>query len=389
LTIRYQETQSVRHWIIGCVSLWVAFGSGCWKTPPPGPIDDLPLAAALLIDPARVPEPQNDASSDDSLRELDLSHILISYQGSDNPHKRPWTRAQARVRAEALTKIARAKGMDFALLATMYSDDAQSREQGGELAVFIPGQLHPDVERAGFALKNGQISDPVETNRGFHILQRHEPTEAQAFDLLISYDGAQYSSPRQSRTREAAKKLAQEILGRFEAGANFAKECLRYSDHSAGGRAGFKPIFRKGTQNPEFERHLWALPLYGLSPIIETPTGFHIIKRFPVERIQVRQIVIHYQNSTSDRLPTAHSREQALDLIRELYQKATAPNADFAALASEHSEGGEKSRGGLLETAGRGQRDSEFDDVAFNLAVLEVSRPVEIGSAFALIKRTR
>jgi Parvulin-like peptidyl-prolyl isomerase len=279
--------------------------------------------------------------------------------------------------------------MDFAVLAKTYSDDSRSRDQGGELAVFIPGELHPDVERAGVALRSGQISDPVETNRGFHILLRHEPTEAQAFDLWISYDGAQSSAPRKSRTREAARKLAQEILSRLEEGANFTKECLRYSDLPDEGRAGLKPIFRKGTQNPQFERHVWSLPLYGLSPIIETPTGFHIIKRFPVERILVRQIVILYQNNTSDQRPAVHSREHAAVLIRELYKKATAPNADFAALVSEHSEGTEKSGGGLLEIAGRGQHAIEFDDVAFNLLVGEVSKPVEVGSTFSLIKRTR
>ncbi len=377
----------MRRWIIGCVSLCVAFGEGCWKMPPPGPTDDLPLAAALLIDSTRVPDPQSVDSSDKRLHELDLSQILISYQGSDNPHRWPWTRAQARVRAEALTRIARAKGMDFAMLAKTYSDDSGSRDQGGELAVFIRGELHPDVERAGFALGLGQISDPVETNRGFHILLRHAATQAQAFDLLISYDGAQYSSPRQNRTREGAKKLAQEILGRLEAGANFVHECLRYADYPDDGRAGLKPIFRKGTQNPQFERHVWELPLNGVSTIIETPTGFHIIKRFPVERIQVRQIAILFQNNTSDQLHTAHSREQAADVIRELYKKAMAPNADFAAIAAEYSELAEKSHGGLLEPAGRGQHDPAFDDVAFNLAVGEISRPVEIGSTFSIIKR--
>jgi parvulin-like peptidyl-prolyl isomerase len=277
--------------------------------------------------------------------------------------------------------------MDFAALAKMYSDDSGSREQGGELAVFIPGELHPDVERAGFALGLGQISDPVETNRGFHILLRHAATEAQAFDLLISYAGAQYSSPRQNRTREGAKKLAQEILGRLEAGTNFVHEYLRYSDYPDDGRAGLKPIFRKGTQNPQFERYVWELPLNGVSTIIETPTGFHIIKRFPVERIQVRQIAILFQNNTSDQLHTAHSREQAADVIRELYKKAMAPNADFAAIAAEYSELAEKSHGGLLEPAGRGQHDPAFDDVAFNLAVGEISRPVEIGGTFSIIKR--
>lgn len=376
-----------------CRKIWLTcacliFAVGCQT--PLGPTDDIPSVEGFFIDPTRLPSAPSAADfPDGGMRQLALSQILISYQGSSNPSKRTWSRAQARMRAEAIAALARVKGMDFGSLAHHYSDDTRSRELGGDMAVFTPGELHPDVERAGFALGLGKISDPVETGYGFHILLRHEPTEAQAFDMLISYDGAQNAQPRQSRTREQAKKLAEDILSRLRKGADFVRECLRYSDHGDSGRAGFRPIFRKGTQNPQFEKNVWSLPIDSVSSVIETPTGFHIIRRYPVERIQVRQIVISYRANAAEQTSAVRGREQAAELIAEAYTKATARNADFAALVSEYSESAEKSRGGLLEPAGRAQHDLRFEEIAFSLPVGGVSRPFEIDNGFYLIKRVR
>nr|WP_245812670.1 peptidylprolyl isomerase [Belliella buryatensis] len=60
---------------------------------------------------------------------------------------------------------------DFATLARQYSQDPGSAIQGGELGFFRRGELAPEYEATSLALKPGEVSDPVETMFGFHMIQ--------------------------------------------------------------------------------------------------------------------------------------------------------------------------------------------------------------------------
>jgi parvulin-like peptidyl-prolyl isomerase len=63
-------------------------------------------------------------------------------------------------------------GADFAKLAEQYSTDAASSDRGGRLeGGMVHGQVLPELERAAFALKTHEISAPVHTQFGWHILQ--------------------------------------------------------------------------------------------------------------------------------------------------------------------------------------------------------------------------
>ena len=62
-------------------------------------------------------------------------------------------------------------GEDFKMLATLYSDDIGSANSGGELGFVNRGDLVPEFERAAFRLKEGEISEVVESQFGFHIVQ--------------------------------------------------------------------------------------------------------------------------------------------------------------------------------------------------------------------------
>lgn len=63
------------------------------------------------------------------------------------------------------------KGEDFKMLATLYSDDPGSATRGGELGFVNRGDLVPEFERAAFRLKEGEISEVIESQFGFHIVQ--------------------------------------------------------------------------------------------------------------------------------------------------------------------------------------------------------------------------
>ncbi|MEI6888144.1 MAG: peptidylprolyl isomerase [Bacteroidales bacterium] len=65
-----------------------------------------------------------------------------------------------------------AKGDEFATLAVLYSEDPGSAKQGGELGMFKRGEMRPEFEAASFKLKTtGEVSDIVETDDGFHLIQ--------------------------------------------------------------------------------------------------------------------------------------------------------------------------------------------------------------------------
>ena len=66
------------------------------------------------------------------------------------------------------------KGDDFSTLAVLYSEDPGSSKQGGELGMFKRGEMRPEFEAAAFRLKPGEISDIVETEDGFHLIQMIE-----------------------------------------------------------------------------------------------------------------------------------------------------------------------------------------------------------------------
>jgi peptidyl-prolyl cis-trans isomerase C len=70
------------------------------------------------------------------------------------------------------------KGVDFAELAKQYSDDPGTKEKGGELGLFPKGRMVPEFEAAAFSLKPGEISKPVKSPFGYHIIQVQEKKDA-------------------------------------------------------------------------------------------------------------------------------------------------------------------------------------------------------------------
>lgn len=78
------------------------------------------------------------------------------------------------VDSEEKAKELRAKvvaGTDFAAVAKENSNDTGSKEQGGLLGYFVKGQMVPEFEAAVVKLQKGEVSEPVKTNFGWHIIK--------------------------------------------------------------------------------------------------------------------------------------------------------------------------------------------------------------------------
>ncbi len=69
-------------------------------------------------------------------------------------------------------------GKDFDKLAEKYSTDEQNAKDGGNLPPFGVGEMAPEFENAVFEMKEGKISDPVQSDFGFHIIKLNKKTES-------------------------------------------------------------------------------------------------------------------------------------------------------------------------------------------------------------------
>jgi peptidyl-prolyl cis-trans isomerase D len=110
------------------------------------------------------------------------------------------TGADARARIEALaTQLA--EGADFAELARQHSEDTGSATDGGELGWIERGQMVPAFETALFAMEAGQLSAPVETDFGWHLIQLDEVRERRT--LAFEDESVQQDLLRLYRARES------------------------------------------------------------------------------------------------------------------------------------------------------------------------------------------
>lgn len=101
------------------------------------------------------------------------SHILIRVKGAPMPAatgKAELTDEEALAKAQAIRKRVTG-GEDFATVAKAESDDTGSAANGGSLGEFHRGQMVPPFETAAFSLKVGEISQPVKSPFGYHIIK--------------------------------------------------------------------------------------------------------------------------------------------------------------------------------------------------------------------------
>ena len=98
-----------------------------------------------------------------------------------------------------------------------------------------------------------------------------------ASHILLMYAGSARSNA--SRSKEEAFKEIQQIKARIDAGADFAQEAKQHSDCPSSRQGGDLGRFGRGQMVPEFEQAAFALPVGGISDVVETAFGYHIIQR--------------------------------------------------------------------------------------------------------------
>lgn len=204
--------------------------------------------------------------------ELRLAHILIAFEPDSLQLRR------ARVRADSLRNLI-VKGRSFEQVAQEFSDDPSARV-GGDLGTFGRGDMVAEFESVAFSIKAMEISAPVRTRFGYHVIQvlEHIPASDSTAEKIHARHVMVQAKPTPD-DEERARKKALALRDSLLHGADFAQFALKYSADAAtrdsGGVLGQIPI-------PSLPEHLRE-PLSGLgigevSVPFKREAGFHIFR---------------------------------------------------------------------------------------------------------------
>ncbi len=175
----------------------------------------------------------------------------------------------------------------------------------------IAGKNKGDI-LAPFELDEGYIldeSNQLAQSKGMAVIQivdrssTERSTEVEesvsARHILIAYEGAERSSA--TRTKEEAKTLADELLGRIKNGEKLSDLAMEYSDDNSGKEGGDLKTFQRGLMTQAFEEAAFNLEVGGISEVVETEFGFHIIEVYAkqeagtetetIEQVAINKIV--------------------------------------------------------------------------------------------------
>jgi peptidyl-prolyl cis-trans isomerase D len=140
----------------------------------------------------------------------EVSHILVKLP----PKATATEKKDALAKAQHVEELAKAPGADFAKLAEQYSDDLGSKRQGGDLGWLQKGDAGPEFQAALDKMKEGEISGPVLTSDGYHVIDLrglragHAESFAQVRDQLAE---EAKKNARQDTYRDVGNKLTDMI----------------------------------------------------------------------------------------------------------------------------------------------------------------------------------
>ena len=303
------------------------------------------------------------------------SHILLRTEGQD----------EAAVEARAAELAAEARGgADFAELAREHSEDEGNKDLGGDLGMFGRGQMVAAFEGAAFAMEVGEISDPVKSTFGYHVIKVVEKQE-KSVQPLDEVRDAIVNTLKQELSTSRARALSQAISAEVSTPADLdaAASARGLEVQESGFAAPGEPILGLGLAS-QVSAQAFQLADGQLAGPIATPMGpawVTVVDRQepyvpPLDevRVQVREDVIRRKALT---LAQERAAEAATTLGQAEDFAATAEEAGWTVGASQLM-----TRGGAFPEVGV---NAAVEAVAFALAVGEVSDVVESGNTAAIV----
>lgn len=239
------------------------------------------LARPYLVDSSKNKELVKEAY-DRMKTEVRASHILVKLPSGANPTDT----------LKAYNKIMDLRkkvenGEDFEKVARTSSQDPSAKLNSGDLGYFTAFQMVYPFESAAYSTKDGEVSNPVRTKYGYHIIKVSDKREARG---TISAAHIMVTAPKDSDKDDLknAELKINEIYEKLESGESFEKLARLYSDdQGTKNKGGRLPAFGTGTNQrmvPEFEDAAFGLESdETYSKPFQTDYGYHIVKRISYE----------------------------------------------------------------------------------------------------------
>jgi peptidyl-prolyl cis-trans isomerase SurA len=208
--------------------------------------------------------------------DIHASHILVKV--SDNALPKDTLEAYnkiLKIRARIL------KGEDFNKVASEkgISDDPSAKDNGGDLGFFTALQMVYPFESAAYSTKVGDVSMPIRTRYGYHIIKVTERRKAQG-EVMVAHIMVK-TTPNMSKedSLNAYTKIT-EIHSKLKAGSKFEDLAQEFSDDKSSAKKGGElPWFGTGKMPIEFEKIAFSMTNKGdFSQPMRTKYGWHVIK---------------------------------------------------------------------------------------------------------------
>ena len=191
------------------------------------------------------------------------------------------------LKGESFADIAAEKSDDFSAR-NRYNNEGKLIQRGnkGDLGYFTVFDMIYSFETAAYAMKVGEVSMPIRTEFGYHLIYLHDKKPAlgrcAVSQILIAYP-ENATAEDSVKTKEKAKEAYKAV----KEGMDFATAVQRYcTDKGLTERKGEMPIFTVSRFDGDFVENIYGLNVNDITKPFETVYGFHIVKltdRIPVE----------------------------------------------------------------------------------------------------------
>lgn len=216
------------------------------------------------------------------LKDVKASHILISVDEKSTEQEQSFAYEKAlSIRTEILNQE-----ISFSNAAKKYSDDKSAFSNGGSLSYFTVFMMVYDFETAAYTTNIGDVSMPVRTKYGYHIIQVEDIRDAVG-QVQVAHIMFKTGEGADEKRINTAKDKINQVLEKLNAGEDFADVAERFSeDRSTAVKGGKLPPFGVGKMVPEFEDVAFRLEKIGeVSQPFRTKFGWHIITLLNKERV--------------------------------------------------------------------------------------------------------
>jgi peptidyl-prolyl cis-trans isomerase D len=257
-------------------------------------------------------------------------HILIKTQGKSDAEKKA-----ALAKAQDILKQLKA-GADFAQMAMKNSEDSSNAPKGGDLGWFVRGQMVPEFDKAVFAMKQGDLSDIVNTEFGYHIIKvdekenaRVKPFEEVKADLAAEIKKQRITEKMQTTADQVHDALAKSPGSAADIAKKFGVDIATVTDATAG-----SPVPTLGSA-PEIDNALAQIKPNEVTPVLTLPANRLVVAVLTARTPSRPAIFDEVASKVRERMTTLKAEEVAKVKAKEAADKLRA-GEDIEKVAKEY-----------------------------------------------------